>query len=96
MRISVLFTLTNLVISSQLHATDIKLGAQLFSQHCASCHGSDGKGGTGVPLSNKSFQQQVSDYFLFNTIKYGRPGRVMPASDGSPQIWIKNQILSNR
>ncbi len=54
-------------------------GAMLYAQHCASCHGDTGKGGTGVPLSNTSFQQQVSDRFLFNTIKYGRPGRVMPA-----------------
>lgn len=79
MRIFVLLAMTGLVMTPQLQADDITTGAQLFSQHCASCHGSDGKGGTGVPLSNKSFQQQVSDHFLFNTIKYGRPGRVMPA-----------------
>lgn len=54
------------------------LGAGLYSQHCASCHGTYGKGGTGVPLANNSFQHQVSDRFLFNTIRFGRPGRVMP------------------
>jgi cytochrome c oxidase cbb3-type subunit III len=78
MRTFVSLMLTGLLLTSPVHATDISTGAQLFSQHCASCHGSDGKGGTGVPLANKSFQEQVSNHFLFSTIRYGRPGRVMP------------------
>jgi cytochrome c oxidase cbb3-type subunit 3 len=57
-------------------ATD---GAQLYATHCAVCHGDEGAGGTGVPLSLPSFLAAVDDDFLHKTIRYGRPGRVMPA-----------------
>lgn len=54
-------------------------GVRLFSQHCAACHGEQGDGGIGVPLSLPSFQTSVSDEYLRRTIRNGRPGRVMPA-----------------
>ena len=54
-------------------------GAILFENNCAVCHGDHGKGGTGVPLALPDFQRQVSDHFLYTTIRMGRPGRVMPA-----------------
>ena len=54
-------------------------GADLFENNCAVCHGEKGKGGTGVPLALPDFQRQVSDQFLYTTIRRGRPGRVMPA-----------------
>ncbi|RMG55467.1 MAG: DUF302 domain-containing protein [Gammaproteobacteria bacterium] len=54
-------------------------GEQLFRDHCMVCHGVDGQGGVGVPLALRSFQDTVDDRFLFNTIRYGRPGRVMPS-----------------
>lgn len=54
-------------------------GARLYAQNCAACHGEDGSGGIGVPLSLPSFQASVDDRYLRNTIRLGRPGRVMPA-----------------
>jgi len=54
-------------------------GARLFDRHCAACHGQQGEGGVGVPLALPSFLAAVSDEFLFETIRNGRPGRVMPA-----------------
>ena len=54
-------------------------GAALFHQHCAVCHGDDGKGGVGVPLSLPSFINSVSDEYLKTTIRLGRPGRIMPS-----------------
>lgn len=54
-------------------------GYRLFARHCAACHGLDGEGGVGVPLALPSFLANVSDEFLFKTIRNGRPGRVMPA-----------------
>ena len=54
-------------------------GEALYQQHCSACHGVKGQGGVGVPLALDDFQRQVSDQFLFNTIKNGRPGRVMPS-----------------
>jgi cytochrome c oxidase cbb3-type subunit 3 len=54
-------------------------GAQLYAAHCAVCHGDKGSGGVGIPLALPSFLESVDDAFLRNTIRHGRPGRVMPA-----------------
>ncbi|MFV9615843.1 MAG: c-type cytochrome [Gammaproteobacteria bacterium] len=54
-------------------------GEKLFARHCSSCHGIDGKGGVGVPLALPSFLNSVSDAYLKKTIRFGRPGRIMPA-----------------
>lgn len=54
-------------------------GAQLFDTNCAACHGSKGDGGVGVPLSLPAFINTVDDRYLENTIRHGRPGRIMPA-----------------
>ena len=54
-------------------------GSALYASHCSACHGDKGGGGVGVPLSLPSFLESVDDGFLAKTIRYGRPGRVMPA-----------------
>jgi len=54
-------------------------GAALYAQRCAVCHGEDGRGGVGVPLALESFLNGVDDRFLRDSIRHGRPGRVMPA-----------------
>ncbi|MCK5262881.1 MAG: c-type cytochrome [Gammaproteobacteria bacterium] len=54
-------------------------GQALFNKHCSACHGTEGKGGVGVPLSLPSFINSVSDEYLMRTIRVGRPGRIMPA-----------------
>lgn len=54
-------------------------GAVLYSRHCGACHGEDGMGGIGVPLSLPSFQATIDDEYLRRSIRNGRPGRVMPA-----------------
>lgn len=54
-------------------------GDELFTKHCASCHGNDGAGGVGVPISSASFVNSVSNEYLEKTIRLGRPGRIMPA-----------------
>jgi cytochrome c oxidase cbb3-type subunit 3 len=54
-------------------------GASLYAANCAACHGDKGGGGVGVPLSLPSFLESVDDHFLRQTIRHGRPGRVMPA-----------------
>lgn len=60
-------------------ATAAPDGKALFNQHCSACHGKDGKGGVGVPISLPSFINSVSDEYLKQTIRLGRPGRIMPA-----------------
>jgi cytochrome c oxidase cbb3-type subunit 3 len=54
-------------------------GDELYAAHCSACHGDTGAGGVGVPLSLPSFLGSVDDNFLRETIRHGRPGRVMPA-----------------
>lgn len=54
-------------------------GGALYAANCAACHGDKGGGGVGVPLSLPSFLDSVDDGFLRQTIRHGRPGRVMPA-----------------
>jgi cytochrome c oxidase cbb3-type subunit 3 len=64
------------VISPAQAASD---GAKLYAQNCAACHGENGTGGIGVPLALPSFQATIDDDYLHQTIRHGRPGRVMPA-----------------
>ncbi|NOY17229.1 MAG: c-type cytochrome [Gammaproteobacteria bacterium] len=54
-------------------------GQRLYVQNCAACHGYNGDGGVGVPLSLPDFLATASDDYFFKTIRKGRPGRVMPA-----------------
>ena len=61
------------------HAAKTPDGARLYAQHCAACHGADGRGGVGVPLALPDFQAVASDDYFRTTIRMGRPGRVMPA-----------------
>jgi len=54
-------------------------GEHLYQQNCSICHGFNGNGGVGVPLSLEASQTSVSDEYLARTIRNGRPGRIMPA-----------------
>ncbi len=54
-------------------------GARLYAHYCAACHGERGRGGIGLPLSLPSFLAGVDDRYLRQTIRLGRPGRIMPA-----------------
>jgi len=54
-------------------------GASLYRQNCAVCHGVDGDGGVGIPLNLPDFLAVASDDYLRNTLRMGRPGRIMPA-----------------
>jgi cytochrome c oxidase cbb3-type subunit 3 len=60
-------------------------GATIFGTFCTGCHGPDGMGrrspgmATFPSIANPDFQQLVSDDFLKETIRRGRPGRRMPS-----------------
>ncbi len=68
-----------LALAFSLSAYGAPEGDELYIKYCSSCHGNDGKGGVGVPLALPAFIDSVSDEFLNKTIRYGRPGRIMPA-----------------
>ncbi len=68
------------VLATGTHAaTPAADGAQLYGQNCAVCHGDSGHGGVGVPIALAAFLSSVDDSYLRETIRSGRPGRVMPA-----------------
>lgn len=62
-------------------------GATLYGAFCAGCHGMNGEGRRvpGMPgfpaIAAADFLSRVSDDFLRETVKKGRPGRRMPAWD---------------
>jgi mono/diheme cytochrome c family protein len=71
----------NLSTSTPLSA---RTAAQLYSKHCASCHGNDGRAKTfkakfnhARNLTEPGWQEAVSDERIFNSIANGR--QKMPA-----------------
>lgn len=61
---------------------NITLGATMFAQHCAACHGDDARGGRGFPtLGAKEFLTSVSDRQLQWLVSGGIPGSAMVAYD---------------
>ncbi len=79
LRVRLLFGLVSLVgILLPLPAPAAHDGNRLYIQHCAACHGAQGKGGVGVPLALPDFLAQADNDYLHRTIRLGRPGRVMP------------------
>ncbi|HKJ71323.1 MAG TPA: c-type cytochrome [Gammaproteobacteria bacterium] len=54
-------------------------GKALFQEHCAICHGEQGKGGIGLPLHLEDFLRIADRDYLLATMTHGRPGRVMPS-----------------
>lgn len=54
-------------------------GQELYSQHCAACHGAFGEGSSAPDLTNPRWQLGVSDSDLDRIIRDGVPGKPMPA-----------------
>lgn len=52
---------------------------QLFGQHCAACHGKDGRQGPAPPLNDPIFRAIVDARTVVSVISEGRPGTLMPA-----------------
>lgn len=53
-------------------------GEALYRLHCSACHHDGGEGGIGLPLVAEKLSHE-SDAYLHDTIRYGRPGRIMPS-----------------
>ena len=67
-------------------------GEELYSSHCAACHGVNGHGGVGVPLALPDFQYGVTNEYLEKSIRLGRPGRIMPAFKNLSDTEVKKII----
>src|SRR5438552_6668486 len=60
-------------------AAAIQSGAVLFRERCADCHGADAKGVSGPDLT-RLWTTAGSDERVFQTIRSGVPGSIMPPS----------------
>ena len=67
-------------------AADLEHGARLFASSCSRCHGLDGSGGTGPPLTRPTLRRAPDDVALLGVIAGGVPGTAMPAS------WILSEV----
>ncbi len=67
---------------------DLAAGAEVFKNHCSSCHGGDGSGGKGPNLTRGQFRYGSSDAALYRTIRSGISKSGMPRL-GSPdsRVW---------
>jgi len=74
---SSLLALTFLLFFQSVSASDT--GQDLYLENCATCHGTQGKGGMGIPLALHSFLDSASADYLKKTIRLGRPERIMPS-----------------
>ena len=54
-------------------------GSEIYENHCSTCHGINGEGGTGTALSNRVFLATASDAFIHYTVSNGRSGTPMTA-----------------
>ena len=72
----------------EFNIASIKRGKQLFTIHCVSCHGVDGRGDTEMreflktppsDLSDDQWAYGDSEHAIFDVIKVGRTARDMPA-----------------
>lgn len=71
-------TLVLLLLGLAVQGHAMPNGQALYQLHCSACHQFEGVGGIGLPLLKRKLDG-VSDDYLFKSIRYGRPGRVMPA-----------------
>ena len=63
---------------------DVALGATVYAENCASCHGAQGEGGTGTALGNATMLALTPDAFLRHTIENGR--------DGTPMLAFRDKL----
>jgi putative heme-binding domain-containing protein len=60
-------------------AADLDRGAAVFAVFCARCHGLDGSGGMGPPLTRPALRRAADDAELIGVITGGIPGTGMPS-----------------
>lgn len=77
--------------SFQLSIAESK-GESLYLENCAICHGNDGQGGMGIPLSLDGFLKSASNDYIKKTIRLGRPNRIMPSFYRMPESDV-NEII---
>ncbi|MHC0035955.1 c-type cytochrome [Pseudoneobacillus sp. C159] len=79
--LGIIFLLVQIIPKEEKDFEAIQAGEKLYVQMCAACHGNTGFGEgakEGTALNNQQFLNSVSDQDLFNYVKFGREGTLMP------------------
>ena len=85
-----------ILIGSSLNATaqDERLGAALFGEHCAVCHGSSGEGASAPDLISPRWHSENDDVRIDRLIREGVPGRAMPAFGANLDAESRSAIIA--
>jgi alcohol dehydrogenase (cytochrome c) len=76
------------ILNPYINASDAVVGADIFQQNCAPCHGAGAKGSHVAPaLVGRTLATGNNDWSVFRTIQNGVPGTSMP-----PHAWSDEQI----
>jgi cytochrome c oxidase cbb3-type subunit III len=67
----------------------------LYSENCSGCHGTEGKGGAAVSISDPVYQALVDDAALHRIITNGLPGTLMPAFGQSAGGMLTEQQIDS-
>lgn len=74
-------------------------GGALFRAQCATCHGADAKGISSIDAPDLTLmwsQRQLSAIDVFNTIRDGIPGSIMPPHDFTDtEVWMLVSYLQS-
>lgn len=67
--------------SEEFRLEAVQRGAELYAEHCASCHGDEGQGipNVGSPLNSRAFLEMYDDEAIGAAIYDGRPNTLMTA-----------------
>jgi len=60
---------------------DREAGSHLFREHCARCHGPDGRGSLGPSLARLGYERGDSELAIYRVVTDGIPGTAMPAAN---------------
>lgn len=80
--VAIVIVIANSGIMSTKDTEAIEAGEKLYQKQCSACHGKTGKGEgakEGTAINNQNFLNLISDKDLYNYVKYGREGTVMPS-----------------
>jgi len=69
---------------AQVATGDPKVGAAVFAERCASCHGADAKGKIGPDLTAKKYKYGKTTEAIQESVTKGRPGGMPAFTDLSP------------
>ncbi|UFS71114.1 cytochrome c [Geomonas sp. RF6] len=64
---------------------DPQVGAAVFAERCAACHGADAKGKIGPDLTRKDYKYGKSEAAITESISKGRPGGMPGFGDLAPE-----------